>query len=157
MACQPILVNGGFETNDRWNLTTTKLSATYSTERVVTGNRSLRLGIPPDEANIESNSAANQVLELPSPVSRITLRMQLWRGHMNDDKDFQYMQVLPFNNASNPIEEVWRSNMQQWEPYELDLTKLAGQTVRIHFEVKNNGTGGTTVMYVDDVTVEVCP
>ena len=47
-------------------------------------------------------------------------------------------------------------NSRTWEPITHDLTEAAGGKARILFEVYNTGASGRTVMYVDDVQVEVC-
>jgi len=36
------------------------------------------------------------------------------------------------------------------------MTAAAGQTVKLCFGVYNNGCGGVTAMYVDDVSLETC-
>ncbi len=37
-----------------------------------------------------------------------------------------------------------------------DLTAYAGQTVELKYGTFNDGEGGVTAMYVDDVTVTIC-
>ncbi len=39
---------------------------------------------------------------------------------------------------------------------EHDLTDYAGQRIKLHFGVYNDGQGGLTAMYLDDVSVQVC-
>ncbi len=50
-----------------------------------------------------------------------------------------------------------QSNAQTWTPYEFDLSLYAGRTFYLYFGVYNNGTGNVTAMYVDDVSLQVCP
>ena len=33
---------------------------------------------------------------------------------------------------------------------------LKGETIAVHFETYNNGWGGTTAMYIDDVSLMAC-
>jgi hypothetical protein len=50
------------------------------------------------------------------------------------------------------------SDTRAWTPYEFNLQNYAGQTtIRLYFGVYNNGSGGVTVMYMDDVSLQVCP
>ena len=44
-----------------------------------------------------------------------------------------------------------------WTPYEFELRDHAGQTVKLYFDAFNNGHWGVTAMYVDDVSLQVCP
>jgi hypothetical protein len=45
-----------------------------------------------------------------------------------------------------------------WLPYSFDLSHYIGnrKTIRIYFDSYNNGWGGVTGMYVDDVSLEIC-
>ncbi len=49
-----------------------------------------------------------------------------------------------------------RSNDGVWTQYTYDLTPFRGQEIVIYFNVINNGYGGRTWMYVDDVQVLAC-
>lgn len=51
---------------------------------------------------------------------------------------------------------VSRLNEKSWKQESHDLTSFAGQTIVIYFGSNNNGQGGVTGMYVDDVSLEVC-
>ena len=44
-------------------------------------------------------------------------------------------------------------NGQTWLNTTVDMTPYAGQTVRVKFVVHQNGAGGLTGMYVDDVVL----
>jgi len=49
------------------------------------------------------------------------------------------------------------SDARVWTPYEFELRDHAGKTVRLYFDAFNNGNRGVTAMYVDDVSLQVCP
>jgi bacillopeptidase F (M6 metalloprotease family) len=38
-----------------------------------------------------------------------------------------------------------------------DLTVYAGSTIKLQFGTYNDGFGGVTAMYVDDVSMQICP
>ena len=38
-----------------------------------------------------------------------------------------------------------------------DLHVYAGQQIMLQWDTYNDGTGGMTAMYVDDVTLQACP
>jgi bacillopeptidase F (M6 metalloprotease family) len=47
------------------------------------------------------------------------------------------------------------SNAESWGAHAFDLTAYAGQTLRLHFGVYNDGADGQTGMYVDNVALVV--
>ena len=49
------------------------------------------------------------------------------------------------------------SNAQKWQEHSYDLTPWAGQTVSLQWGVYNDGMGGQTAMYVDDVSLPIAP
>ena len=51
---------------------------------------------------------------------------------------------------------VDRRSDQVWREYAHDLSPYAGREIRLYFGVYNNGSGGATGMYVDDVTLGPC-
>lgn len=157
--CDNVIVNPSFESDDGWTTPPTAWSAGYSTLRAHSGSRSMRLGLEWGNPNVYSNSAAKQTITLPSTASSATLRF--WYYPISGDAyDGQYCWILNTYGhvLAEPLRLRWpNSNSQAWTLRTYDLTPFLGQTVRIHFEVFNNGSGGITTMYVDDVTVEVCP
>ena len=71
--------------------------------------------------------------------------------------DVQYLLILDQNQ--NWIDTlVWmRSNSKQWTNMTFDLSDYAGWKIMLQWGTYNNGTGGITSMYVDDVTLQSCP
>ena len=70
--------------------------------------------------------------------------------------DAQYVQVLDTNNELLETLLWTRSNEQTWGLYQFNLSKYAGQTVRVQAGVYNDGLGGVTALYIDDVSLELC-
>ena len=154
-SCQQLLVNGGFEESSGWTLASTAYPAVYSTERVYAGARSLRVGIPANGVNTYSYSEATQSLTLPSSAGSITLTGQVWRGSTAADSDFQYLWVEVAGGTTQKIFQN-RQNGQAWEALSYDLTALKGKQITVRFGVYNNGSGGKTVLYADEVGIESC-
>ncbi len=75
-----------------------------------------------------------------------------------DAADAQY--VLLLDPGTGAIIETllwWQpKNASGWLYREFDLARYAGRSIRIQVGTYNNGYGGRTVMYVDDVTLDVC-
>lgn len=49
------------------------------------------------------------------------------------------------------------SNSQTWTLKEYDLLSFKGKWIRLWIGTFNDGFGGISAMYADDVTLEVCP
>jgi hypothetical protein len=75
-----------------------------------------------------------------------------------DAYDAQY--VLLLNPSTGAILETllwWQPrNASGWIRLEFDLSRYAGRSIRLQFGVFNNGYGGRTVMYADQVILETC-
>lgn len=153
-ACQQLLLNSGFEERTGWTLPSTAYSAAYSSEQIYAGASSLRIGIPTTGVNTFSYSSGYQWVTLPASAARITLEAQVWRGSGSADPDYQYLWVS--TSSATSVVFQGRSNASAWEKVTYDLTSLKGRRVRILFGVYNNGGGGKTVMYADDVRILAC-
>jgi polysaccharide biosynthesis protein PslG len=151
--CREIRANRGFETNEGWVLPATTTPARYVTEQAYTGEQSLRLGIPPDEANIQSESTAYQSVQLPANLQQLTLRAQVWRSGTAGG-DFHYLWISAGGQTTRVFHGI--ANTRAWRPVEYDLTPWTGQRILVIFGVYNDGSGGRALMYVDDLSIEGC-
>ena len=72
------------------------------------------------------------------------------------DGDRQYV-ILTNENNKVITSLLWaRSNAQQWHESTFDLTPYLGRQLRVHIGVYNDGVGGVTAMYADDVAAQFC-
>ncbi len=183
--CVDLIINPSFERTEAWVISDTYFWAGYSTTVAHSGMRSMRAGIPPGRPETrDSYSSFSQTVLLPQDVITATLRYWYYplsqdiswaslqgadvaarlpqRGDPADTltltRDVQYVLILDAAGriVSDPPLMWQRSNAGQWLVEEHDMTRYAGQTIRVHFGVYNNGHSGTTVMYVDDVSLTVC-
>jgi len=70
--------------------------------------------------------------------------------------DAQYVLIIDPDSGAIRQTLLWDlSNGQRWKNYAFDLGQYAGETVLIHFGVYNDGGGGRTGMYVDNVALIV--
>jgi hypothetical protein len=173
--CFNALTNGGFESNQAWEIPLTEYSAAYSTVRAHSGIQSMRTGILNSAENRYSYSDARQVVTIPSNINEATLRLWLYPqttesgvlslpeinqglpfGQSPMAGDVQYVIVL--NRFGAWIDTLlWqRSNEARWVEHTFDLTRYAGQTIKIQFGTYNDGSGGITSMFVDDAFLEAC-
>jgi hypothetical protein len=175
--CSNLIVNSGFENDKGWERPITNYTAVYSTQNPRNGDRSMRTGIVSPSANIYSYSSARQEVEIDEDAVTATLSMwvypisgetsltlaapELTVGEPVDTQfssaDFQYILILDEDN--NLIESLYigLSNSQTWTHKSFDLSDYIGwYPFKLHFGTYNNGYGGVSAMYVDDVTLEVC-
>ncbi len=176
-SCSDLIVNGGFENNKAWELPATAYTAGYSSDRAYNGSRSLRTGIINTQDNVFSYSSGRQAVYIPANAS--TAQLKFWRYAISGEttsnlslgiptgrllgtsvlssNDLQYVIIVDANN--NWIGTLlWQlSNNRTWTKEQFDLLDYAGMTIKVQFGTFNNGTGGVTAMYVDDVSLQVCP
>jgi hypothetical protein len=172
--CQEEIINGGFENSDGWEILNTVYKAAYSTVEVHSGARSMRAGIVNPADNIYSYSDFRQTVTFDVgpdatlgfwlyPLSTEAESLPLPPipegpvfGESPLAYDAQYLLVV-FPNGDFEVLLWQRSNSRIWTYHEIDLSDYAGQTIHIQFGVYNDGYGGITAMYVDDVSLEICP
>jgi hypothetical protein len=175
-ACPELVVNGGFETKTDWIIPITEFSAGYSDEQAHTGVRSMRTGIVHASHNRFSYSDAGQEVTIPTGIISATLSFWVYSrstevtelfvqelpatmvlGAESLTGDVQYALIL--NKFGTWIDTaLWRhSNAQSWQQFSFNMTSFEGKKVRIQFGTFNDGVGGVTVQYIDDVSVQACP
>jgi hypothetical protein len=177
MACVEEIANGGFEDSSDWEIPVTAYTAGYSTAEAHGGSRSMRVGIMDAGENKYSYSSARQPFTIPADANSATLGFWLYslsgEASMRSltspihplapsveeavlSDDLQYVLIL--NEDDVWIDTVlWQQrDDQEWTYHEANLLDYAGQTVKLHFGVYNDGLDGVTGMYVDDVSLVVC-
>jgi hypothetical protein len=175
--CAEVIANGGFEGDTGWELPVTPYRAGYSTAQVHTGTRSMRTGIYDPGDNIYSYSSARQQVIIPAGTTNAYLNFWIkpYSGEVKGNSlpvrpklglpldeiqmsgDVQYVLIL--DNSYNTIKTlIWQlSDSQTWTEYEVSLTSYAGQTIWLQFGTYNDGLYGASSMFVDDVSLEICP
>lgn len=176
-SCSDLIINGGFEKDKAWELPITVYTAGYSSDRSHTGDRSLRTGIVDSADNVFSYSSGRQLVNIPEDSS--SAKLKFWRYAISGEtssilspgiptgrlfetsglssNDLQYVIIVDAND--NWIGTLlWQlSNSRTWINEQFDLLDYAGESIKVQFGTFNNGTDGVTSMYVDDVSLQVCP
>jgi hypothetical protein len=175
--CEDLIKNGDFASGgDGWYVPATEYPACCVSSSAFGGNYSMQLGIVDPGGNVRSYSDAQQTVTIPSRARRATLRF--WLYAMSADPrpvptplprplfhgkrggypphDSQYVLLLDARDCW--IDTIlWQcTDDRAWIPYAFDLGPYAGRTVKLQFGVYNDGLGGVTVMYLDEVSVTVC-
>ncbi len=155
-----ILINGEAEASSGWELIG---NAGPARNVIFNGQQALRLGLD-NAANTTIDSAAIQTVTIPvsATLAQLNFRAYLATGetHMVTSTkslstgDVQYATVALAGTASMSRTLFWSlSNVQAWQRYSFDLTPFAGKTVMLRLGVVNDGSGGQTVMYVDNASL----
>ena len=177
VVCSEAIVNGGFENNSGWDIPITEYPAGYTSSEAHSGSRSMRSGIVNSAANTYSYSSAQEKVTIPagttsaylsfwikpftSETGLLSIPEQTMAGQSLDEiqltGDVQYVLVLDSNfNIINTL--IWqRSNNHTWTSYQFNLAGYSGKTIWLHFGTYNDGLNGITSMFVDDVSLEICP
>jgi hypothetical protein len=172
--CTELVVNGGFDTDDSWVLS----NAAFGD--VISGTRSLKLGLVDPASNAAGSSAAmSNVFTIPSTAKDPMLRLwiftrsvgaakptapsepklgEIFFGPALDANDHQAIQILNSDGTLlETLKDFGGSNNQEWGLVQYNLAKYVGNTIRLGLGVTNDGLGGVTAMFVDSVSLVTCP
>jgi hypothetical protein len=160
--CTELLSNGGFEVVAMgWSSAVPGLPAEYAeryvTDVVFSGSRAMRLGYL-EAPNLELRNGIRQTVLLPASASTIVLGFRYRPVHeANPGNDIQYADIIdPVTDTR--ITRLWAqlSSQSNWLFLQYDLTSLRGRTVQIEFGVQNDGQGGRTALFLDNVSLLAC-
>jgi hypothetical protein len=176
-----VVRNGSFESRQGWILQATDSPAIYSRSKTFSGEWSMRTGIENPNLNVHGYSGIWQQVILPRNIKSAVLSFWLHPFSTEDgsfnptpfsldprqdnesitetglesSSDTQWVLILDKHGDILDMLVEQRSNKGMWEQWVIDLTKYQGQTFRLYFGTFNNGDGGVTGMYVDDVSLKV--
>jgi uncharacterized repeat protein (TIGR01451 family) len=153
--CQDLIANGSFETSAAWQMPNTPHPAGYTTALAHGGQRSMRVGIDVGE-NVRSYSTAWQPFHVPADAVNPTLSFWYFPQSGDTVGDYAYSLITDEDGTLQDWVFLVRSDAQSWIQEEHSLGDYAGMDMRVYFGVYNDGDGGVTAMYVDDVSVPVC-
>jgi hypothetical protein len=169
-----VVINGGFEAEGGWELDAA-WPAEYRGDVAFDGARSVYIGLD-DEANSYAYSSARHAVNIPADVETATLKAYLylvsgeagaratspaWQAGQRGDAagcpgDAQYLLLLDDQTGEIVENLFWeRTNDRRWREHTFDLAPYAGRGLIFHFGVCNDGQGGRTGMFVDNVSLVV--
>ena len=150
-----LVVNGDMERDMGWVFPVTAAQGGYSTDEYVSPVRSARLGIL-SERNVYAYSSMYQHITAPALSAGDSLVLS-WKAYLLsqplDANDLQYVQIRDQAGALHTIWQDRRHEAPHWLACSFDVSAYGGQDLRLYFGVKNDGVGGVTAMYVDDVSM----
>ena len=153
--CSDVLRNGAFDSGFAgWFPSADALPVQLVGNPAYSPPYALRLGT--QTTHIKSYSSVRQYITIPAGT-RATL--QFWTytwSEPNAGADRQEAILLTSNNAVSAV--LWRvlANEQAWRQVALDLTPYAGRAVAVYFNTYNDGVGGRTAMFLDNVQLLAC-
>jgi YVTN family beta-propeller protein len=153
--CQDLVVDGGFEWDDEAWYIPVAGRADYTTFFAHGGQRSMRIGIESGE-NVYSYSTVQQTVHVPADAQEAVLSFWYYAVSGDTENDLQYVLVKDQDGSFEWVLEE-RSNRRVWMFKEHQLgSRYRGADISLYFSVLNDGSGGTTAMYVDDVSLLIC-
>lgn len=154
--CANLVQNGGFDAGwPPWYPSVNILPVQLVGSPVLSPPYALQLGTQGRQAN--SYSSVRQYLNLPTGA-RLTLQFSTWTwSESGAGADRQEAILLAANNSVLTV--LWRvlANERAWRQITADLTPYGGRQVAIYFNVVNDGAGGRTAMFLDNVQILACP
>jgi hypothetical protein len=115
----------------------------------------LRLGT--QDQNLHSHSSVRQAVTIPAEASQVTL--EFWTHTWSEpDAGADYQEAALLRPDGALIASLWRgqANDRGWVLRTTPLIGYAGDTVVLYFNVYNDGVGGRTAMFLDDVRLLAC-
>ena len=155
VSCTNLLINSDMESNAGWVFGNSPVEAEYVTDRYRSPFRSALLGITTGP-NQHSYSSMQQLVNVPmGSMLRLTAHVYpMSQPYDGDDAQ----ELIIMNSTGQPLRRIWTSvgNANAWQTLEFDISEFMGMPIGIYFNVFNDGAGGVTAMYIDDVTLEIC-
>jgi hypothetical protein len=163
VGCNELLINGGFEVPGLgWQPLTPglppELDHAYVFTPVFAGTQALRIGIV-EGANTAITGGVYQTVDLPAQASPIVLSFRYQPRHEpNPGSDLQFLDIVDETTGERTRLWVELANRgDAWLFLQINLTHLQGRRIRVEFGVSNDGGGGRTALYLDQVSLQSCP
>ncbi len=155
--CVELLFNGDMESSYGWSFLATASQGGYSGDQFISPVRSALLGII-DGDNAYAESSMKQTFDVPAG-NHLMLSWHMYpQSSPFDSEDLQWVSILQGEQPYSQLRRVW-SDMRgdtAWMTCSYDISEFLDQDIILYLAVRNDGDGGKTAMYVDDVSLKVC-
>ncbi|MCS7061587.1 MAG: N-acetylmuramoyl-L-alanine amidase [Anaerolineae bacterium] len=151
-----VLLNGGFESDEGWQINPTPWPAGYVSGLSYAGQRSLRAGVAFDQTDpgVLAFSSVSQTVQLPSGAPSLSV----WINAATEDtNDVFYVRL---RDAQWALTTLYETSLPAagWQNLNFDLSTWAGQRITLLLGVRNDGDGLRSVAYFDEAFIpSVCP
>jgi hypothetical protein len=157
--CREMIQDGSFESGFGWTIDPAPRPAGRTTAQGHAGAYSMRLGITDASSNVSSPSAVRQRIQIAPDATQALLTFFYYPTSEPDPRN-DYWEVLLLQPGTNNIVTIlWRNaagDERRWLQMTFNLVGFAGGTYDLYFNMYNDGTGGASAMYLDDVSLAVC-
>lgn len=159
--CLNLIEGGDFEQfNPSWQVIASTRPPMYSNEQTFNNSlQSMRLGNGFESLNVASISEVRyKPIQLPTGATRIILRF-LYYPLYEPAPGADLQQADLFDANTDQLLGSLLNNLEdsrKWQAREFDLTLFAGRSLSLRFRVRNDGSAGRTLMYIDNVEMEYC-
>jgi len=152
--CVNVIVNGSFETDQEWE-PMDLYYARYATEEAYEGARSMRLGILSGAYRGQRYSSVRQLVEIEPDAQKAML--SFWYKCISGDSEHDRIYCYLVREDGTQGQRYFLNTMStDWTYVQFDVDSYIGHPLYIWFTTYNDGTGGTTAMYLDEVRLDVC-
>lgn len=159
--CLNLIEGGDFEQfNPSWQVIASTRPPMYSNEQTFNNSlQSMRLGNGLEALNVESVSEVRyKPILLPYGATRIILRF-LYYPLYEAAPGADLQQADLFDATTDQLLGSLLNSQEDsrtWKARDFDLTLFAGRSVSLRFRVRNDGSAGRTLMYIENVELEYC-
>ncbi len=154
--CVDLLYNGDFENNlSCWVIKPLELQVQGVATPVHGGSWALRLGT--QDRNVKSYSSVRQYVTIPAGYASVTLKFWTYTwSESGAGADRQELALLAADGSV--IAKPWRTldDDRAWLHHSIPLQAYSGDAIWVYFNVYNDGVGGRTAMFLDDVRLLAC-
>ncbi len=159
--CYNAVIDGGFEQRNWWALGGGLLPAQYVTSPTHSGAWAVQSGNPANAASIQAYSTVRQTVTIPVNAASAVLTFWVWTiTEANPGNDRQEALLLTPGASVLSVSPgaVWSelTNSGAYRSITVDVSGQRGRTMDLTFSVYNDGAGGRTWMFVDDVALTIC-
>ena len=152
VACNNLVLNGDMEESHSWQLSSGGIASTYVDGNSFAGQQALMVGPPVDSA-LERNvqSTAWQAVRIPASSPSTLSFWYRPETDRNPGSDRQYIGLINTDGSVVDLFVNELANKDAWQYFSIDVTRYAGRTLWVYFGVENDGWGGSSRLFVDDV------
>jgi len=154
--CAELVVDGGFEHgSDHWM----RSRAYFTKWDVYRGDWAVFVGLRDNDPDqVATYASVTQAIEVPADVGSATLTFVARTvGYVGDS---QVVRLLDEEGAVIALGDEALPLTSTWTEYEFDVSEAlrdhAGEQIRLHFAVSNDGDGRRSYMRIDEVSLIVC-
>ncbi len=154
--CQELTQNGGFESGTLgWVPGSHPLAPRLVNNPAIGGSFSLQLGSQLE--NRDAYSSIRQTVTVPGGYARaiVSFWAYTW-AESSGGSDRQQFVVLGPGNVVWAVPWKVLENDRVWKQHTFDLTDMVGQTFDLYFAAVNDGKGGRTAFFLDEVRLWGC-